>query len=377
MTPRPHRPARHRTTPGLPVSVLTAINPVLRELLVGGLLLDVTGAVELRYTTDREDGALRRQVVALDGVREDVEVELGHPCVSCAMREDALPTLDRLAAATGITAVLLTPPLTAEPEVVAGTLLPGQGTWHLASAVAVLGAERAREDLLGDATLAERGLGWGGGDQRAVGEALAAQLEYADVIVLDGAHETGHEAEAGRELVEHLRSAEQLLLPSVHEVAPSVVLGGRLDHPEAAARRDVRAVRAHGGPTVHGTWTLELRSERPFHPGRFLDNIEDLGSGRLRSRGRFWVPDRPSTVCQWDGAGGQVSVGAVADTGAELPDTHLVVTGVAPEDAPRVREAFARSLLTPQEWEEGLAVWLGADDPLAPWLGRREVTGSC
>lgn len=354
----------------VPVAVVTAVDTVLRDALVASLLLDAEGVHALRYEVDQDSSALRRLVIAADGVREDELVELDHPCVSCAMREDAVPTLARLARLPGVTGILLAPPISADPSVVAGTLRPHQDGWHLTPAVAVAAAESAVHDLLGDDTLAERGLQWALGDERSVGEALDAQLEYSDRIVLVGDPEG-----AGAELVEHLRAPEQHRVEGLYALAVGEVLSGRLDHLLALRRRDARYVEPYGGPTVHGTWTLDLSSDRPFHPRRLLENIEQLGGGRLRSRGHFWVPDRPDSICQWDGAGGQVSIGAVWRAGRDLPSTHLVVTGVEVEDRERVRGAFARSLLTETEWAAGLAPWLGAEDPLAPWLGARESVG--
>lgn len=353
----------------VPVAILTAVDTVRRDSLVASLLLDLPGAVELRYEVEAETAVLRRLVVGPGGVLEDVEVELEHPCVSCAMREDAVPALDRLARDPRIGGILLVPPISADPSIVAGTLVREQGRWRLSGATAVLGAATALHDLLGDDTLAERGLPWAAEDQRSVGEALAAQIEYSDLIVVDGID--GEEAAAGLELVEHLRSPDQLLATSLYEVDARAVVGGRLDHGAGLARRDPRTVESYGGPSDHGTWTLDLSSKRPFHPRRFLENVEALGSGRLRGRGRFWVPDRPGTVCQWDGAGGQVSIGAVIESGRDLPTTRLVVTGVEAGDALRVRHAFSRSLLTPEEWALGLAPWMGVEDELAPWLGER------
>lgn len=353
----------------LPVSVVTAIDPVLRDSLVASLLLDGRGVVELRYEVAAESAALRRLILRADGVIEDETVHLEHPCVPCAMREDAVPTLARLAGDPRFTGVLLAPPLSADPSVVAGALRPHRDRWHLASAAAVLSSGSALADLLGDATRAERGVQWADGDQRSVGEALAAQVEYSDLLVVDGDPRS-----AGAELLEHLRAPDQILAAGPHEVGIEQILGGHLDHLAGLRRRDMRYVEPYGGPTVHGTWTLDLTSQRPFHPQRLLENIEDLGSGRLRSRGRFWVPDRPDSICQWDGAGGQVSIGAVWKAGLELPTTRLVVTGVEPGDTERVRAAFGRSLLTEQEWRAGLAPWLGAEDHLAPWLGARDAT---
>lgn len=379
----------------VPVAILTAIDPILRDSLAGGLMLDVAGTAELRYEIDVDTSVLRRIVVTAHGVLEDEAVELEHPCVSCAMREDAIPVLNRLASRADVRAIVLAPPISAEPAVVAGTLARAQGRWHLASAIAVLSAEHAIEDLLGEDTLIERGLQWATEDHRSVGEALAAQIEYSDLIVVDreadragpewntGANGAGAETReltstadcAGRELIEHLRAPEQLLVEPMHALDGRLALSGVLDHEGGTRRRDPRHVEPWGGPIEHGTWTLDLPSERPFHPGRLLENIELLGAGRMRGRGRFWVPDRPGTICQWDGAGGQVSIGAVMDSGRDLPTTHLVITGIDAADMTRVRDAFGRCLLTEEEWADGLEPWLDAEDHLAPWLGERSAVG--
>ncbi|MGY5765834.1 GTP-binding protein [Brachybacterium sp. DNPG3] len=382
----------------VPVAVVAAIDPVLRGALVADLMLDLPEAVELRYESDPRTGVLRRRVVGRDGVLEEQVLELAHPCVSCATREDAVPTLDRLAARSDVRTILLTPPIAADPITVVGALVGALRTrraaarnralvagvevdeqavdsgsaWRTARTVAVLSAATALHDLLGDDTLAERRLEVAPEDSRSVGEALAAQIEYADLLVVAGADGSGGEgSEAGLELVEHLRADDQLLAPCLHSLDASQVVDAPVGHVAGLVRRDPRSVRPHGGPSEHGTWTLDLASERPFHPQRLLENVEDLGAGRLRGRGRFWLPDRPDAICQWDGAGGQASIGSIAEAGRDLPTTRIVVTGVDPADAPRVRDAFARCLLTEEEWAEGLAPWLGAEDVLAPWLGAR------
>ncbi|GAA1491246.1 CobW family GTP-binding protein [Brachybacterium sacelli] len=359
-----HEGGRHST----PVAVVTAVDAVLRDALVASLLLDTAGAVALRYEVEARSSSLRRVIVAADGVVEDELVDLDHPCVSCAMREDAVPVLTRLAHLPAISAIVLAPPLSADPSIVVGTLRPHQDSWHLAAAASAVGLEAVRGDLLGEDTLAERGLQWAAGDSRSVGEALAAQIEYADLLVLDG-----DPAGPGAELVEHLRAPEQDLVVGPYSLDAGTLLGRRLDHLAGLRRRDARCVEPYGGPTQHGTWTLDLSSARPFHPRRLLENIEDLGAGRLRERGRFWVPDRPDSICQWDGAGGQVSIGAVWRAGRDLPTTRLVVTGIEAADAERVRAAFGRSLLTEREWADGLAPWLGVEDHLSPWLGERDA----
>lgn len=116
-------------------------------------------------------------------------------------------------------------------------------------------------------------------------------------------------------------------------------------------------------------WTLDLTSDRPFHPARLLDRIEDLGSGALRARGCFWLPSRPGEICIWDGAGGQLSIGEAGPWETCPAHTHLVVTGVEADDAERVRQAFEAVLLSEAEVPTALARWAGHPDGLEPRLG--------
>lgn len=102
-----------------------------------------------------------------------------------------------------------------------------------------------------------------------------------------------------------------------------------------------------------------------------MAEVARLGRGRHRSRGSFWVPSRPDSVCVRDGAGGQLSVGALGAWGRRAAATRLVLTGVEDVRADLLA-AFEDVLLTTDEHARGLHPWLGADDVLAPWLGDRD-----
>ncbi len=81
-----------------PLSVLASIDPVVRDVAVAALVLDSTTAVVVRHDLRPDEGTLRRLVIDATGVLEDVLVPLAHPCVLCSTREDAVPTIARLAA---------------------------------------------------------------------------------------------------------------------------------------------------------------------------------------------------------------------------------------------------------------------------------------
>ncbi len=69
-----------------------------------------------------------------------------------------------------------------------------------------------------------------------------------------------------------------------------------------------------------GVSTFVWHRRRPFHPERLHQALEDLCCAAARSRGRFWLADRPNTLLAWDAAGGALSVESVGPWLAALPD---------------------------------------------------------
>lgn len=83
-----------------------------------------------------------------------------------------------------------------------------------------------------------------------------------------------------------------------------------------------------------GVATLVWHRHRPFHPERLYEALEDLCCAAARSRGRFWLADRPDTLLAWDAAGGALCVEDSGPWLASLPDA-------AWEMVPPVRRAAA------------------------------------
>lgn len=344
----------------VPLVVVSSIDPVLPQVIASGLLCDVPDLTVVRHEIHAAAHRLRRVVTRADRVEEDVSVELEHTCLSCALRADIVPTVVRVAAERPA-AIVLVLPVTADPVPAVHALarLRGDGV-RVRATVAALDARRFEWDLLGDDLLAERDLAFTPEDRRAVGEALARQVENADVLALSG--ELGPRASV---LLDHLVGAEPQRI-GLHDLRPDDVLA-----PVAPfawiGRGDPGRARPTGAATDCGVWTVDLHSWRPFHPQRLLDQVERLGSGRLRARGYFWLPTRSGMKFVWDGAGGQLSVG---DLGSWVgpPSTRLVITGIE-RDPQEIREAFDSALMTEAELASGLSDWRGRDDGWDAFLG--------
>jgi G3E family GTPase len=300
------------------------------------------------------------------GVLEHHETALEHACVTCALREDIVPALERLARDGRWSTIVACLPTATEAHQLATVLTRDSRLarhLQLSSIITALGSEELVEDLLGDALLHERGLHTNPADERGLGEVGCAQIEHADVIVL--ADEPGA---AATDLVRALVRPDALLLTGADQLDGSELAGRRHQH------KRTMAWSSPGGDTEIPAlgdslaWRLDLSTPRPFHPERLLDQIGRLGTGRHRSRGCFWVPTRPGAVQEWAGAGGQLSIGHHSTGGGRPPLTRLVFTGLGATPVELV-EAFEDLLITPAEalWDQ--SCWKALEDGLEPWLG--------
>lgn len=174
--------------PSVPLSValVGGLHADARRAAVDRLLASVPGGVALHHdlSTAAERGTVVRTVRDATGALSTGEVPLVNDCACCALREDLVPELERLAG-TGPTRLAVVelwdsvePKGTA--EVVAASGLDLTGVVTAVDPALVL-------PYLGDGDdPADTGLAAAASDQRTVADTWARQLEYAPVLaVLD------------------------------------------------------------------------------------------------------------------------------------------------------------------------------------------------
>lgn len=348
-----------------PLVLIDGVHPEAIDSVMLSLSWDLPGAVVVRHHIDPDSQVLTRIVSHAGGVLEREEIELEHACVSCALREDIVPTLERLGRDARWGSIVAGLPTATEATQLARALARDSRLarhLQLAGVVTTMGGASLVDDLLGDALLRERGWHSNPGDARGVGEVACAQLELADVVVLD--------ADQGAEAVDLVRALARPgaeLVLGADRLDPAALVAGR--HRHAHASQWCSPVLEVDVPPLGAgrAWRLDLSSSRPFHPDRLLDQIERLGAGPHRSRGCFWVPTRPGVVLEWSGAGGQLSIGSWGTWGRRRPMTRLLLTGVGPLRA-ELAGAFHDLLLTPEELM-ARPRWSVLEDGLEPWLG--------
>ncbi|GAA1904371.1 GTP-binding protein [Lapillicoccus jejuensis] len=347
--------------------VVTGVDPTAIDATLVALAWDLPRAVTVRHRIDPEEQLLTRVVSDATGVIERQVTHLEHACVTCALREDVLPTIGRLARDPRWDTVVSALPAGFGADHLCAVLGrdAGLARWvRVAGVVATLAADDAEDVLLGSDLLAEHGWHTGPDDRRGLGEVACAQVELADLVVLHGRHRA-----AARDLVAALARPDTLVLAGVDQLDGPALAARRHSPREAAAWRSP-VVDAPVPPLRRGSlaWRIDLSTTRPFHPDRLAEDVARLGGGRHRSRGCFWVPTRPGDAHEWSGAGGQLSIGHLQRWGVRPPRTRLLLTGLGRVPTSLV-EAFEDLLVRPEDETGRARPWAVVEDGLEPWLG--------
>jgi G3E family GTPase len=349
-----------------PLLAVTGVDPVAMDSTLMSLAWDLPRAVSVRHRIDPHSQVLTRTVSSTSGVLEQEHIQLEHACVSCALREDILPTLERLARDDRWSAIVSGLPTATEAGQLAHVLATDSRLarhLRLSGVLTAVGTSDLVRDLLSDDLLRERDAHTNPDDDRGVGEVACAQLEFADLVVLDA--DPGPEAS---DLVRALARPGVPVITGADQLDPGAILERR--HSNSTSNAWCSPELDTDLPPLQGghAWRLDLCSPRPFHPDRLLDQIERLGAGAFRSRGCFWVPTRPRDMQEWSGAGGQLSIGSYRPWGRRTPVTRLVFTGLGTPPG-GLAAAFEDVLLTPAEALLDHRSWNVAEDGLEPWLG--------
>lgn len=352
----------------IPVHLVTGIHPEAMAATTVGLQWDLPDAVVVEHRIDPDRQRLVRIVSDRTGKLEEEVVDLEHACVSCAIREDMVPTLDRLGQLGRWSDVVAHLAAGAEASQVCRVAGYAAESWsfHVASVVATFEGAGLGDVLLGDELLADTDVPTLPSEDRGLAEVAVPILEYADLVVVRGDRDpVGHDA------VRALARPGALVLRDGSEIDARILQQGVHHHGSTEAW--VSDVRRGPVPTpqTEQVWTMELTADRPMHPRRLEQRFEDLGVGSHRARGCLWVATRPGDVIGWDGAGGQHRLGAVATWSAATgPMSRVFVTGRHDDDRRRsIRRAFRDCLLNDTELTRLGSLWEQHQDGLEPWLG--------
>ncbi|NUS53933.1 MAG: cobalamin biosynthesis protein CobW, partial [Streptomycetaceae bacterium] len=308
----------------LPVALVAGLHADARRAAVEEILRTVPGSVALHHDlTSAVDSAVHRTVRDADGLLGSGDAPLVNDCACCALREDLVPELLRLAQEGGHRLAVVELWDSVEPQAMAAVIAGAGAPLALTGVATAVDPALVLPYLSNGDDLADVGLAAAPTDQRTVADTFARQLEYPTVIALVEDGSCGEGGEAADD-TDHALLAQ--LTPGARKVRveESGALGAALpagfDVAAAAARQHPACALLPQECDEHGVSTFVWRRERPFHPQRLYAALEDLTCAAARSRGRFWLADRPDTLLSWDAAGGALCVESAGPWLAALPE---------------------------------------------------------
>ncbi|AZH25354.1 CobW family GTP-binding protein [Haloplanus aerogenes] len=283
----------------------------------------------------------------LDRETDDGVIDLSNGCICCRLQDDLVTEVTRLADERSFDYLVVEASGISEPIPIARTLTVGTeerrlpDRFRLDTTVSVVDAYGFWKAFDPSASLPDAA----SAPERPLTEVLVDQIEFCDVLLLNKCDMVpDDELDAVEESIRELQPRAELHRTTHSEVDPAVVLGtGRFDFEEAKRqqgwKRALAAAEAgeaegHGhdhddrpAAVAHGVESFVYRRERPFHPKRFDDWLDEWEGDIVRLKGFAWVTSRPATVLGVSQAGPAVQAGPLGEWGDDTPGTRLVIIG--------------------------------------------------
>ncbi|WP_427116148.1 GTP-binding protein [Pseudarthrobacter scleromae] len=370
--------------------VVTSLDALCRQQACEDLAAARPGSLVVLHDL-LENGVVVRRTFTGAGEIERGESFLEHGCLSCAVRLDLVPGIERLiqdSRGKRIPGPIIIGLAPATPAQAAVTALNGKlADRATVSSVILALAPDALEDHIWDShTLFESGFTPMVEDERTPGECLIGELAFADTVLVtepDIVPPDPAARERGLHLVRQL-ALHADLASSAGEVRP-----GRHHYLGSLARTAPGTVPSDKVPseTVHGMgaerpgsaetsdaspfMTVVQRVERPLHPGRFRQALATLAEGCCVVRGHLWIASAPECRIAIQGVGPRIWL---ENTGAwdDVPPTEVPAGRGMPAPAATVITAtgedldaaeFEHLLTSCQLTDEELASGKGLHDP--------------
>lgn len=323
--------------------LVTSLESHARDKALEALLHSRPEAAVVRHDLLEGDRVLRRVARGAEGV-ERMEIPLAHGCLTCTVRLDVVPTVMRiLHDYSGDVIVGLPPSVSAE---MALEFLEPQLALRgvVVESVCLAVDPAALEDQMWDSrTLWQAGLSSVQDDDRTSGEFLVKEIAFSDsALTVEGlfAHLFEAQSPGCQSGGDFFARGTQLL----HQLGPHLAVLHPDGEPRLASYQPTAARRraTPGTVWVKGTaapapgagvlgsmrvfGTLELRAERPLHPGRFRAALQEMAAGCIWLRGTLWIANTPGTKMVLGGAGPLVWVEGRGAWNTQTACTHIALT---------------------------------------------------
>jgi len=249
---------------------------------------------------------------------EEKLVEMSNGCICCTLREDLIVEVGKLAKEGRFDYLLIESSGISEPIPVAQTFsfVDEQNAINLSefsyvdTMVTVVDCYNFYKDFGSSELLADRNLTDMEGDNRTIVNLLTDQIEFANVIILNKTDLIKpQDLKLLKAVMKKLNPDAKIIESHFSKVDPKEILfTGLFDLDKAAVSAGwIQELNHVHKPETeeYGISSVVFRDRRPFHKERWFRFLkEEFPSNIIRSKGLFWLAERPGEAFNFSQAGG-------------------------------------------------------------------------
>ncbi|MFY0762633.1 GTP-binding protein [Metabacillus dongyingensis] len=252
---------------------------------------------------------------------EEKLVEMQNGCICCTLREDLMVEVERLVKNGDIDYIVIESSGISEPVPVAQTFtyideevgIDLSQTCRLDTMVTVVDGNRFWFDFSSGENLLDRKHGTDENDTREVIDLLIDQIEFANVLLLNKTDLLNEEdIDELYGVLRKLNPDAKILKTSFSNVPLSEILNTKsFDFEEASQSAGwIKELNEEHTPETeeYGISSFVYRRQKPFHPERFMNWLENWPADVVRAKGFFWIATRNDTTGLLSQAGTSIMI---------------------------------------------------------------------